>query len=58
MQVGVCLAESDAWSVAHRKPINLNASTRDENGYLIIAVPGRNFLGARVFLWMIYVREG
>lgn len=50
MQVGVCLAESDAWAVAHRKPINLNPSTRDENGYLIIAVPGRNFLWARVFL--------
>lgn len=44
MQVGVCLAESDAQAAAHRKPINLNASTRDENGYLIIAVPGRNFL--------------
>lgn len=40
MQVGVCLAESDVWSVAHQSPINLNASTRDENGYLIISVPG------------------
>lgn len=58
MQVGVCLAENDVCSVAHQSPINLNASTGDENGYLIISVPGWNFLWARVFLQMIYVWEG
>lgn len=58
MQVGVCVAESDAWAAAHREPINLNASTRDDNGYLITAVPGWKSLWARVFLYMIYVCEG
>jgi len=29
---GRLLAESDGWAAAHQSPINLNASTRDENG--------------------------
>lgn len=58
MQPRVCLAKSDAWFVAHQRPINLNASTTDENGYLIIAALKWNFLCAGVFLCMIYVGGG